>query len=232
MNKKYDKVFDFLRRKLRDKDLSQSVDRDLDVASQELMRAAGRNELRQSLENSHHLLVLRRRRRRLLWTLLTIALVLAGLYFLYGEDSKDINTLFAEHFRPHPNMVALRSDPAAEGMIAFRNAMRAYDKNRFDQVIDTLLKLEKQPHNLTSVQVFYLGVSLLASDRPKEAIERLTFLLKQEDFVMRKDAMWYLSLAHLLDGSKTNAVRQLDRLANTYPSYRSEEIKSILAEIQ
>lgn len=122
--------------------------------------------------------------RRWLIPVAVAAAVVLLVLFIPGKP--DHKTLFNESFRPFPNAVSGRD---FEGSLT--EALNFYDRQKYEEAID---RFEKIPGSDTVT--FYKGISHLALNQPRLAIESLSAV--DDEGIFTGAIIWYLGLSHLL----------------------------------
>jgi hypothetical protein len=98
--------------------------------------------------------------------------------------------------RPQPQPPAPDGSPSPPRVreTPFDRAMRPYGRNDFAEAATALAPLARSGDIRAS---FYLGVSLLLTDRPEEAVEPLTRVARAWRGQLGAQAQYYLAVAHL-----------------------------------
>jgi hypothetical protein len=124
-------------------------------------------------------------------------------FFLTTAQELAVSTL-----SPLENVLYLPTQGA--GLEALQMGMAAYDAGKYEsaaQSLTTYLNTRAEP----SVQV-YLGVSLLLTDRPSEAVRPLADASLSPEPPVQEAACWYLSLAYLAQDKPDAARQSLNRI--------------------
>ncbi len=135
-------------------------------------------------------------------------LLIIALVFLFTPRDKQYEELFAAHFTPYPNIVS----PVQRSEDTTRSAWTLYEQGMYEQAAE-YFKMETagDPGNVS--YQFYAGISLLASDKPSQAIDLLQKVEKADTTKFNVQAEWYLGLAYLKSGKINKARSTFKELA-------------------
>jgi len=133
-----------------------------------------------------------------------ILLLLVPVYFFINSTQKvDPKEIYASHFELYPVLESgvVRGE---ENETAMAEGLDAYQRANYEVAIEELSAAVNESEKPESVQ-FYLALSHLTSDAPKEAIPLLEELSKKESFKLKEQAKWYLGLAFLKNNQPDEA---------------------------
>ncbi|MFZ6050573.1 hypothetical protein [Halocola ammonii] len=183
-------------------------------ALKEGIEALGRAEQKERLRTLEEELTEENRENRkhnaLWWTgriAAAILLLLVPLYFIVNSiQNNDPKKIYATHFEPYPVLESgvVRGE---ENNTTMTEGLDAYQRANYEVAIEELSSAVDEVENPWSAQ-FYLALSHLGSDTPKDAIPLLEELSVEEDFKLKEQAKWYLGLAFLKD-DQTNKARDV-----------------------
>lgn len=157
--------------------------------------------------------------KKLAFIIVTI-LILSGVYYFSKSHGNNQQKIFASYCEPYPNVI----DPLTKGNVEEGNIYHLYERGKYDQVIDTLVKKADK----TDDELFYLAQSYIAKDNFREASLAMNEINSDK---YRFDVAWYQALLCLrLD---QNCSLLFEEITNDSP-YRkkAEEIWVILHDSQ
>lgn len=152
-----------------------------------------------------------------------LMLLMAGWFILQPKGYNSPNALAMATFEPYENITqggvrGGEDDPA-------RAAYAAYDAGRFAEAAALLGKLPT-----TATNKFYLGQSLLGSERYKDAAAQFEDLRKV-DFGLAPESAYYLALARLGEGKTDQATALLTNIGEDAAHPMQEKAAALLTEI-
>ncbi|MGC3945644.1 MAG: tetratricopeptide repeat protein [Chryseolinea sp.] len=162
------------------------------------------------------------------WYLLAaavIALIIVARFALTSTVTTE--DLYEDHFRPYPNVFqpAVRGQSQADER---SEAFKAYDKSDYAKaatLFSSILERGNDPESL-----LLLGNCNLVLGNTDAAISNFTELSKTSK-ELSMQARWFLALAYLRNGDKTDATPLLKEIAATDASYAAKA-KDILKELE
>jgi hypothetical protein len=155
---------------------------------------------------------------------LLFSLVLIACSKKTAEKEAD---LFGEFFTPYPDLITQRGDSAPSDRL--KKALGFYaaqDYNSAITVFDEMI-LEYPANDSLN---FYSGISYLATGKSIEAITRFEDVSDIEGSEFAIPAQWYLSLAYISSGDKTQAAVILAGLSKKKNSYQ-KKASDLLADL-
>lgn len=149
--------------------------------------------------------------------ILTIAASLAIIiftwqYFIVTEDNPASRNLFSEYFEPYPMVLSQRSEADTAGHAALINqAVQEYANGNYSSAANAFHQL-MDIHAENISYRFYIGLSLLGSNKGSEAIEILEEMLQTKGHLFTEQSRWYLALAYISAGDKEKAIELLNAI--------------------
>ena len=170
-------------------------------------------------------------RTKILWIAAAISAVLIiASVFMMRSSSPDGTVLYAEYFKPYPNVFSpsLRGD--ADTITPVKEAFNAYNAGSYTRAALHFKKLLSTPDKTDSDNAkLYLANCYLALDSIQEAKDILTTVDGQSH--VYDQARWYLALAHLKEDNTDLARTILHELAQrssgSYPDQASAILKKL-----
>ncbi len=167
------------------------------------------------------------------WLVAASIIVLLGIGSLFynSYNSHKPEKIFAAYFEPYRNIVHPVERGAGDGSIESK-AFQAYENGKFYKAINLFNSIdyleEDDSHNID----FYKGISLLAINKNKEAIDILLPIatdIEKGSYDLSQKANWYLALAYLNSKEIDKARSQFFMIANDAAfTYKKDEAKEIL----
>jgi tetratricopeptide (TPR) repeat protein len=117
-----------------------------------------------------------------------------------------------------------------EESITIQDGLTAYNSNEFDRAI-TLLSTINGLESKSPEVLFYLGLSQLQADSPKEAISTFEQLLKHDNAIFYGDMLYNLAIAYVKNGNTVKARRTIKQLKKHDSSYLIEH-EDILKDLR
>jgi tetratricopeptide (TPR) repeat protein len=152
-----------------------------------------------------------------------LVLIALGSYFIFHWSPT--GDLFQKYFEPYPNILAMKGDVKTE----LSTALLYYEVRDWDSAILLFQKVLTNDQNNYSA-MFYLGNALLANGKSDQAIYWLDKAYAS-DLNLSNQIKWYLALAHLAEGDRSNALNHLNSLIESDNFYRSKA-KKLLKQIR
>lgn len=155
-----------------------------------------------------------------------ILIIALSINFFINKEI-DEEQLFSTYFEPSKNVtVPIVRSETGESII--NNAFIAYSEGNYK---DAFPLFEKSfAYSKNSELLFYEGNALLALDKTEEAIQKLKAHLTYSD-VLTNRSHWYLALAYMKMKDLDAAERELLALINSGETFKNEEAKSLLEQI-
>ena len=213
--------------------LAEAVE--LERAARAVVKAAGREKLRQRLDGFERAWEKERPkvrtipfvRRRLLAVAAVLLAMAAAAIWLFQKPAHTPTELFAEHFTVYrPPATERAATPAPTG--AWQQASARYAQGDFATAATGFQAALQDSSTIAYLAHFYRGVSLLAQPRPdpEKAITAFDEVLKLDtDF--RQQAMWYRGLALLQAGRWPEAKSVFEEIVEK-GFFQKKEAKKIL----
>jgi tetratricopeptide (TPR) repeat protein len=135
-------------------------------------------------------------------------------------EKENPDTLFALHFKPHPNVFEPSLRTGANAGLRSQ-AFAAYEQGNYEQASHAFTELLQDDHNDDAGMILLLGNSNLMLGKTKEAIENFGSLLLRHN-ELQVEAKWYLSLCYLKSAQMSEAQRLLTEISETKTAYSGE----------
>lgn len=145
------------------------------------------------------------------WAAAAAVLLLLIVFLPRPEQALDPEALFAQHFRPYPNTIAVIPRDEGEVLDPIALAMNAYQRGDYPAAVaafDAMPATRRRP----DLQ-FYRSLALLASGRTAEALAGLEALHRTAGHAFERETRWYLALAYLRSQRPEAARPLLDQVA-------------------
>ncbi len=141
-----------------------------------------------------------------------------GLLLFQLNDSVDLNTLTSQYISEAPPSPTTLMGEHERDNLNLKAAIEAYQNEQYDIAAGFFEKIE-QPGNL---EYFYLGLSYLYQNprKNKKAIENFEKVIESPNN-FTEDALWYISLSHLLQDNKIEARNYLNQIKKTSANYNN-----------
>lgn len=118
-----------------------------------------------------------------------------------GDKINDINDikerigeLFKTYFMPYQNLITVRSSKTKDNLL--QDAMSYYTDKEYSSAAELFKRyLIKYPEN--QLILLYLGISLLATGKYKNASPVFKKILKIKNSLLTEEVKWYLALTYL-----------------------------------
>ena len=144
-------------------------------------------------------------------------LLLVAVFFVFKQQPSN-SDLFAQYFEPYPNVVAPLQKSGDSDLTTYERAFQLYESGAYEEATRALDGLDQDD---MAVQ-FYHAVSLLALDKPAEALAELMRLAEVDGNAYEKPSEWFSSLALLKVGQENDARQILTGITAdaTHPYHR------------
>lgn len=143
----------------------------------------------------------------------------------FTSKNVDEQKIYANYFKPLTNtdvIVRGENDTTIE-----TKAAAAYEKEDYFEAVNVYQKIvANNPDNVKNN--LFLGISFLATNQPKKAIEIFNNIIQSEEF--HYDIRWYLALAYIKNKELQNATTILKTLTKEENYYQKDAVE-ILNEI-
>jgi cytochrome c-type biogenesis protein CcmH/NrfG len=143
----------------------------------------------------------------------------------FTSKNVDEQKIYANYFKPLTNtdvIVRGENDTTIE-----TKAAAAYEKEDYFEAVNVYQKIvANNPNNVKNN--LFLGISFLATNQPKKAIEIFNNIIQSEEF--HYDIRWYLALAYIKNKELQNATTILKTLTKEENYYQKDAVE-ILNEI-
>jgi tetratricopeptide (TPR) repeat protein len=150
--------------------------------------------------------------------LFVLALV-SVIYLLNKKPSYE--PLFAEYFRPYPNMIPLVRGEESAGKL--ESAMIEYERENYKECLRILNNLlDRKPDNDTVN--FYIGISSLCLNDPTSAISYLQKVTDNKKSDLIDQAAWYIGLAYLKEKKIEAAKASFNKLCSKDGDFKQKSI--------
>ena len=182
---------------------------------------AGRSHLRSAFEewDREQPKVPSHRKIRTAWAIAATAVILIGIgLMIFVRPEPTLDNLYATYYQSYPNLI----DPLQKG-----------DSN--DAVsISQYYELENYENALAltpdSIQLFYAGLSFLATDQIDRATSCFEVIVVEEAHRFQKAAQWYLALSYLRN-EELNKARSILETIESDPNHDFQHEAGKLASI-
>lgn len=151
----------------------------------------------------------------------SILLVFASTYLFYFQDPQH-ESLFIEHFEPYEDIANVRGLELND----FKKGMKFYARGEYEKAISTLSAVPKASDYVHEVS-FYLGISHLALNQPKEAKKYFSTLTHSH---FHEQAKWYHGLSFLRENKLLRASQILSSIDRG--EFQYDNARLILTKIQ
>ena len=171
------------------------------------------------------------------WLAAASVIVLLGIGTLifnsYSSEKPD--KLYAEYFEPYRNIIRPVERGEDDGSIETK-AFQAYENGKFYKAINLFNSVESFEEDNNDYIDFYKGISFMALDKYKEAIEVLLPIateVEKGDYDISQKANWYLALAYLNSNEIEKARSQFYMIAHDEAfTFKKDEAQEILEKLK
>ncbi len=213
-NKKLELFEKFVKNELpadQERALKKRLDRDKNLKAEfdifmRSIKGIKANQLRLQLKDIHRELYPDRMpwyRQRWVWSMAAVLFIMLISISVLKRQS-DSMLLYEQYFKPFPNVITGRSQNAS----SLQRGMALYNSREWEKAILALSSIANDHEDYQTAR-FYIAVSLLADQGPKEAL-RIFKQLKNSDY--RQQAAWYQALCYVQMGEEETAVLELERI--------------------
>lgn len=151
-----------------------------------------------------------------------IAFSVLSWFAITDNQQQTINTILEKHLEPFENNIQDDSDNN------LGRGLTAYDNKEYDVAAEQL-QLYTDALPIDTVPQFYLGLSYLLNNQPKEAIPYLQNINNSSEDFMIPHAQWYLGLTYLKMNDIDKMTESFEPIKNN--SMYQEKISAILTEL-
>lgn len=163
-----------------------------------------------------------------LWKIAAGFVIVFGLIW-FSNQSTDYEKIYEANFQPYPNIAAPIVRGAETPEDAVEKAFQYYESQNYNKAAGAFEELySKEKLDYAN---FYYGISLMASDQVKKAIEILKDPTWEIPDKYQAETDWYLALAYIKIKNKEKATSSLEKIVETDGS-RSEQAKDILKKLR
>gem|GEM_PF-5312885 len=156
-----------------------------------------------------------------------IALLFGILLWQSGQsDPLSSQELFAENFIPDENIF----DGTTRGDANRSECYNNYSLKRWDETIACILELISSEE--TDIDFYYLGISYLSKDMPKEAITSFDKIVAAPDGISQNRIFWYKGLANIYVEDLDKAVENLSQIKGGLLENKAQEILDAIEKLQ
>ena len=141
---------------------------------------------------------------RMVWLAVAATLLLLMGLFWWNTSTTNSTELFAQHFKPYPNIIAPIVKSQTPSTTKYELAFQKYEQGKYQDAIVLLEKVNTEEGR------FYLAISHLANENEKQAITLLDDLVKEPSNRFYEASQWYLALAYLKTDEVDKAADILD----------------------
>ncbi len=129
--------------------------------------------------------------KNIVWLGMAATLLLLMGLFWWNTQSVNSDELFAQHFKPYPNIITPIVKSQTPSVTEYELAFQKYEQGKYQDAIPLLEKIE------TEEGKFYLAISHLGNEQEERAISILDELTKESSDRFHEASQWYLALAYL-----------------------------------
>jgi tetratricopeptide (TPR) repeat protein len=164
----------------------------------------------------------RKRNRRIYYSLAAAIVVAFTAVLYFRAPAPSYAPLFAEYFKPYPNMIPIVRGEGSSG--ALESAMAEYENANYGEAL-TILKtlIAGEPQNDTAS--FYAGVSSLCLNDSRSAIVFLQNV--SEHSGLTDQTTWYLGLAYLKQNDMDAAKGCFGKLSSKEGIFKQRSIEML-----
>ena len=154
--------------------------------------------------------------------LLIILIGISWLVFYLTKPEKDFESLFAEYFKPYPDVATMKNHTQDSGSDAFHIGLFYYNQRKYDSA-SIYFRMAGEQINNTPAK-FYLAVSFLADTSSFQAIRILESLGSSENY-FKDQALWYLALAYIKIQESEKANQVLNQIIEKKSPYLGKAVE-------
>lgn len=166
--------------------------------------------------------------------ILAIAAVLVlavGAYFIFSEQTKDPQQLFAQNFSPYANTLTVRGMADTSTIAKTETeAMQYYQNQQYPQAAATFNQLAQMNPKDQNTYDFYAGISLLANLQATDALQKLQTVAGNNN-PYQEQAQWYMALAYLQNKDTNKAKELLQQMAAQSIHDRKADAQKLLKSL-
>lgn len=156
------------------------------------------------------------------WIAAASAVIVVSVTMLLILNSKEEN-LFADYYQPDQGLMTTMGN--ADNNYEFNRAMVDYKSGKYKPAIERWITLF-DPNSSNDTLNYFIGSSYLALEEAEKAIPYFKQVLEVNYSVFKDDATWYLGLALLKEGKKSEAIIQIEKSDNPEKHKLLSEIKN------
>lgn len=147
-----------------------------------------------------------------------LSLVLVAFVFLASLIDFDINNelLYAEYFRPYPNVIAPTTRSVEQQNTAIYKAMSQYDSAQYSNAVSQFEVLLEETE-LKNEILFYKSIALMSDGLHEEA--KIQFMQMDESGSFNSQRKWYLALTLVQLNELKDAKVLLNEIEHSFTSY-------------
>lgn len=181
--------------------------------------------------NAHQIETSRRSKGLLIVSGIVILVILGVAAFLFFNNQNTNLSLFAENFKPLPDVIVNRDEEENDlltiGMSAYSHQDYMVAVSHLEQFVNRENSTETNKRNAT----IYIGITNLALGNINTAIQNFNKITR-ENPTFREAAEWYLALAYLKQQDFENCAKQLKIIeSNPQHEYRLQA-KELLKAVE
>jgi len=157
---------------------------------------------------------------------LTFIMVIGGIFWLFLPNvGHNYARLADQYYKVYDPITAIRSgDQPSDQLLA--EAFDLFTRKDFTKAANKFKDLlNLNPSN--NMARFYLGISLMETGKPAEAIPHMQEIILQKDVLFQNQAEWYMALCFLKTNEKEKAIGHLKNLVAKSGHYKVQAQKLI-----
>jgi len=161
-----------------------------------------------------------------------LAILLASIWTFRNTQIQQPSELFSEFYSPYPNDL-VKIERSNENNSFLQKAMIKYSQKEYQAAINDIDQyiFNEESEHLDNELLFFKAISYVSLNNLPEARQSLETLNSIENFEYSDKVSWYLSLVYLKTGDIVTAKKSLEQLINSGQSYKMEEAKIILRQL-
>lgn len=157
---------------------------------------------------------------------LAFLIVMGGIFWLFLPNvGHNYSRLADQYYKVYDPITAIRSgDQPSDQLLA--EAFDLFTRKDFTKAATKFKDLlNLNPSN--NMARFYLGISLMETGKPAEAIPHMQEIITQKDVLFQNQAEWYMALCYLKTNEKEKALTHLKNLVTKSGHYKVQAQKLI-----
>jgi tetratricopeptide (TPR) repeat protein len=154
------------------------------------------------------------------WQYLSVAalgLIVISTFFFRNISEPANDKLFKQYYSKYEANIVTRSESNDNNDLI--NAIQLYDRGNYSEAIQNFKNILKTDASNTAAH-FFLGVSYMETNNFANAIENLTYVIKQNDTVFVEHAEWYIAMCYVKTNQTKLAIPLLTKISNTKNFYK------------